>query len=85
MIKATATRFGADGTRKLLIIGLSYANLDKLRADGMDGFIRINGEEMGLPVDVLITAGETEAIMSEKLLGCSGPETKIHISDKLKQ
>jgi hypothetical protein len=81
MIKATAR--GADG-RPLLVIGLSYGNLDKFRAAPRDTFIKIDGKEMGLPLDVMIFSGETEAAMTEVLAGGIGPETKINISDKLK-
>ena len=81
MIKASAT--GRDG-KSYLIVGLSYANLDKLRADGTSGFIKINGAEMNLAVDVIITAGETEASLAHDLEQFIGPDTKVHISEKLK-
>jgi hypothetical protein len=82
MIKATAT--GKDG-RSYLLVGLSHANLDRLRADGTSGFIKIVGAEMGLPVDVIITAGETEASLASDLAELIGPDTKVHVSEKLKQ
>jgi hypothetical protein len=81
MIKAIAD---APGGRKLLVIGLSYGNLDKFRAEPGDTFIRIDGAEMGLPVDVMIFSGETEADCAELLAGGIGPATKVHISDRLK-
>jgi hypothetical protein len=55
MIKATAT--AADG-RQFLLIGLSHKNLDRLKADGLNGYIPI--KDIGLPFDVIITAAATE-------------------------
>ena len=81
MIKASATL--ADG-RQLLMIGLSFANLDKFRADPRDTYIPIEGKEMGLPIDVMIFSGETEAHMQELMLNYISAKTKIHIDPKLK-
>lgn len=81
MIKAICT----DGNeRKVLLLGLSHINLDKLREHGLDGFIKVDGDEVGVPFDVLITAGETEASMMQGLSALVGPDTKLHIADKLK-
>lgn len=79
MIKATAK--GADG-RDLLVIGLSFGNLDRFREQPGDTFIRIDGKEIGLPVDVVIFSGETEAKLSEYIP--IGPGTKVNVSDRLK-
>ena len=73
MIKATATL--RDG-RTLLMLGLSFGNLDKFRAE--PGFIRIDGKAMGLPIDVLIFSGETEADCTKSIAGNIGPDTKIN-------
>jgi hypothetical protein len=81
MIKATATL--PDG-KTLLVIGLSFGNLDKFRAAPGDTFIRIDGKQMGLPVDVLIFSGETEAHMQTMMAGMIGPDTEVHIDPKLK-
>jgi len=81
MIKAIA--HGADG-RDILVIGLSFGNLDKFRAEPGDTYIRIDGKEMGLPVDVMIISGETEAHMAETLKGGIGPDTKVHVSPRSK-
>jgi hypothetical protein len=81
MIKAIAT----DGTgRKILMIGLSFGNLDKLRADPGDSFIRIRGQEVGLPVDVMIFSGETEAQLADLMAEGIGPDTKVHVSQRSK-
>jgi hypothetical protein len=81
MIKGVAT--DADG-RQLLMIGLSFGNLDKFRELPGDTYIRIDGKEMDLPIDVMIFSGETEAHMHRLVAGAIGPDTKIHIDPKLK-
>lgn len=75
MIKATAT--DSDG-KKILVIGLSFGNLDKFRAAPGDTYIRIDGSEMGLPIDVVLFSGETEAHMTDTFAGAFRPDTKIH-------
>jgi len=57
MIKATATQ---ENGRELLLLGLSFKNLEKFRELPLDTFIRINGIELGLSVDVVIFSGENE-------------------------
>jgi hypothetical protein len=81
MIKAIAT--AKDG-RTIMTLGLSRANLEFLLAKMGDGFIKVDGREMGLPIDVTIFSGETEAAMADMLAPGMGPDTKIHISNKLK-
>ena len=83
MIKAAA--FSKKTGRTILLIGLSHANLDRLRADGLNGFIKINGEEMKMPVDVIITAAETESVLAEGLSDLIGPDTEVKVDPKLKQ
>jgi hypothetical protein len=81
MIKATVT---TQKGRTQLMVGLSFGNLDKFRAKPGDTFIKIDGEEMGLPIDVVIFSGETEAHMQAILAPAIGPDTKLHIDPKLK-
>lgn len=81
MLKAVAT--GPDG-KSLLIIGLSFGNLDRFRAEPGDTFIKISGKEMGLPIDVLILSGETEAHLAETMKSGIGPDTEVHIDPRLK-
>jgi hypothetical protein len=82
MIKATAT--GPDG-RTILIIGLSFGNLDRFRAQPGDTYIRIDGHDVGgLPIDVTIFSGETEAHCAEVIKAMIGPQTKVTVSDRLK-
>lgn len=52
----------------LLLLGLSHANLDRLRADGLNGAIRIKGKDIGLPIEIWITAAETEDAIARMLL-----------------
>lgn len=80
MMKARGTWRGGE----VLILGLSHANLDKLRADGLDGCIRVLGSEVGLPVDVVITAARTELELVEAFSAVLTPDAKVHISDRLK-
>jgi hypothetical protein len=73
--------------RSVLVLGLSFANLDKLRADAPNGgFIKVQGAELGLPIDVVIFAGETEAHMAQMMTGegLIGPDTKVTVSTRLK-
>jgi hypothetical protein len=81
MIKAYGTM--PDG-RKVLMIGLSFGNLDRFRSQPGDTYITIDGKEMGLPMDIMIFSGETEAHMAELMKGTIGPHTKVHIDPKLK-
>ncbi len=80
MLKAT---FDKDG-RTVLLLGLSFRNLDKFRAEAGDTYIRIDGREMGLPIDVMIISGETEAHMHDLIADGIGPHTKVHIDPKLR-
>ena len=66
------------------MVGLSFGNLDKFRAEPGDTFIRINGKAMGMPIDVLIFSGKTEADLQAMMAGGIGPGTKVHIDPKLK-
>jgi hypothetical protein len=79
MIKAKAT--GPDG-RQIVVLGLTFADLDKLRAHPLDDHIRINGKEMGLPVDIMIFAGKSEAHCVSIL--AIDADTKVHIDPRLK-
>lgn len=79
MIKAMAT--GPDG-KKLLVLGLSFANLEKFRAGPGDTYIKISGTEVGLPVDIMIISGRTEADLASMVP--IGPDTVVITSDRLK-
>ena len=75
----------APGGRKIFLIGLSFGNLDKFRAEPGDSYIRIDGKEHGLSCDIMIFSGNSEAHLAQIIGEFVGPETKVHISDKLKQ
>lgn len=81
MIKATGK--GPTGT-DTLFIGLSFGNLDRFRADPLDSYIVIKGAEMGLPFDVMIFSGRTEAEMLEMLSQGLAPDAKVNITDRAK-
>lgn len=83
MLKAAVT--GTNG-RALLVLGLSYANLDHLRSGPGDAFIRVDGSRLGLDVDVMIFSGATEADMANTVIRADGigPDTKVTIDPKLK-
>jgi hypothetical protein len=72
MIKATAV----VGDRTLLILGLSFRNLRKFLAEPGQTYIKVDGKELDLPIDVMIFSGETEEAMG-KLMPI-GPDTKVH-------
>jgi len=80
MIKAVAHVNG----RTVLILGLSFKNLDKFRAEPGETFIDIKGEDLNLPFDVMIFSGETEAHLHEMVKGNVGPDTIVHIDPKLR-
>jgi hypothetical protein len=63
----------------MIVLGLSHANLDRLRAEGIKAAIKIDGKELGIDVDIFITAGETEAVMFQQFERGIGPNTKIKI------
>lgn len=75
---------GANG-RDLLLIGLSFGNLDQFRALPGDTYIRVDGGKLGLSMDVMIFSGETEAHCVETLSEFTDSTTKVYISDRLKQ
>lgn len=80
MMKIKATLSG----REVLVLGLSHANLDRLRADGLKGYIKIDGKEIDIPFDILITAAEREAVMMRAFADGIGEGTKVHIDKRFK-
>lgn len=69
---------------KKVLLGLSHANLDRLRSDGLKGGIHVKGADIGIDVDIFITAAPTEAVLLEAMGGMIGPDTKLHIDKRLK-
>jgi hypothetical protein len=81
MIKATGKGPTGNDT---LHIGLSFGNLDRLRAQPLNTFIEIDGKEMGIPFDVVIFSGKTEADMAQAMGAAIGPDTKVVVDPRLK-
>lgn len=75
MIRAVGTK----GGRQVLFLGLSYGNLDRFRAGPGDSFIAIEGRELGLPIDVVLFSGETEAHCVELLEAGLGSGAKVQM------
>lgn len=82
MIKATG--IGPNG-RPLLVIGLSFGNLERLRKGPLDDYIPIDGAEMGLSHDIMIISGRTEADMAELVSKALTPDAKVYVDPRLKQ
>jgi hypothetical protein len=81
MIKAKGKINGRD----VLILALSHHNLERLRANGLNGYIPIAGKELGVPFDIHITAAATEKEILAALVSGVGPQTRIEVSDKAKE
>jgi hypothetical protein len=82
MIKATGKGPTGNDT---LFVGLSFGNLDKFRDGPLDSYITIDGKEIGLPFDVMIFSGRTDAELAEMLSHGIGPDTKVIVSARMKQ
>jgi hypothetical protein len=70
--------------RKTFMLGFSFKNLDRFRAEPGETFIKIKGEEIGLPHDIIIFSGETEAHLAELVKNSITPDTIVHVDPKLK-
>jgi hypothetical protein len=84
MLKMYAQGTRPDGSSvRLVIFGLSYKNLDKLR-EGRP--IKFSGSTCRLDDDIefLIFAGESEQEMQRKFADLIGPDTEVHIDPKLR-
>ena len=79
MLKATMRD---DKGHIRLFIGLSFGNLDRLHAEPMDTYINIDGDEVGIPIDITIFSGTTEQEMQEFMLKSMHPTTVVTVSDK---
>jgi hypothetical protein len=67
MLKVVATN--AVTGRKTLYLGLSFGNLKRFRQEPEDTYININGEELGLPCNVVLFSGRTEEEMAKLFPG----------------
>jgi hypothetical protein len=75
MIKATVVT--QEGKLSLLVIGLSFGNLNKFLKQPGDTYIKINGKEINVDFDVLLFSGRTEAEMETMMKQFIGPNTKV--------
>lgn len=81
MIKARLQK--PDGT-EVLLLGLTFENLDRLRAKPCDDHIIVCGSEVGLPLDIWIVAGRSLHDLQALIEPGISPDTKMHISKRLK-
>jgi hypothetical protein len=84
MLKLMGKGTRADGKPvTLVVLGLSHANLDRLR-EGRP--IKFSGETCGLGDDIVFTifAGENEQSMGREVADMIGPDTKVSIDPRLK-
>lgn len=64
---------------KFVVLGLSHANLEALKADRP---IRFSGADLGLPdVEFFIFAGNDERSLMDTVKEFIGPETKVKIDE----
>ena len=71
---------GGPNENPLIGFGLSFANLDRLKAGEP---IKVDLEQMGLQGTVLIFAGVTEQEMARQLQDLIGDETVVNIDPRL--
>lgn len=74
-----------DG-KTVVVIGLSHANLDQLRADGLNGHIEIKGEDLDIAggLRIMITAASDEQEMLRAFEKGIREGTKLRIDPRLK-
>lgn len=75
VIKAIARK--PDG-RQVLMLGLSFGNLDKFKAEARDTYILVDGAALSLPIDVMIFSGENEQALAAALAPNITAATKIY-------
>lgn len=66
--------------RSLVILGLSHVNLQRLKEGKA---IKIDGNELGISVDISIFSGETEQTMAKDIAEFIGPQTEVKIDRRL--
>ena len=72
-----------DG-RVVLLLGLSHANLDDLRATGLNGCVKVADPELEMPFEIWITAAETEQVMLQSFATGIKEGTKLRIDRRFK-
>ena len=81
MLKATGVMNG----RKTVMIGLSFGNLDRFKAEPMDTFIQISKEQLGIDHDIVIFSGRTEHEMADWVTGQMAKGATLKIPKNMKQ
>jgi len=82
MLKMYANGTKDGKPKKIVVLGLSHANLDRLR-EGRP--VRFDGVEVDLPeAYFIIFSGESEPAMMEEFTSLIGPNTKVSINPRLK-
>lgn len=79
MIRLTGK--GPDG-EDTLFLGLTVADLDKLRSMPLRGNIRLERSETGLPCDIVIFSGRTEDEMLRAL--AKAPRMTLGVAKRLR-
>lgn len=74
------------GGRTVIVIGLSHANLDRLRADGLESYIEITSEDLDIPfpLKIMVTAAQDEQEMLRAFEKGINAGTKLRIDPRLK-
>ena len=80
MLKARANLNGRD----TVIIGLTFGNLAKLRAEADATYLHIEGAEMSLPFDIIIFSGKDVKTLLELIAPGISADTKVTIDPKLR-
>ena len=80
MIRATGTNEKTGQT--MLVLGLSEGNLNQLRKGNA---IHIFGQEMNLPIDIVIFWGETEDKLAEQMKPLINKQTLVRDRRKAKK
>jgi hypothetical protein len=65
--------------RPVLMVGLSFGNLDNFRKGPLDSFITIRGEQLGLDHDIIIFSGETEDQLAEYAAKNLAPDGRFRL------
>jgi len=59
-----------DPPKQILVLGLSFGNLDKFKAEPHDTYIRVDRREFNLPADVILYSGDgNRAFGTDKATG----------------
>lgn len=75
---------GTQQHRDIFMIGFSLEQIDHMRQNFGKTLRRYAKADYGLPMDVIIFSGESEAAMAQQFAEFIGPETRVKIDDKLK-